>query len=57
MNPRQQMMMMDPRVGRFEDADGEEGYIMLDGAEQAEKMVDADFHNKFNDLYDVEDLD
>lgn len=43
---------------RFDDIDGDDAYgMMLEGAEQAEKMVDADFHNKFNDLYDVEDLD
>lgn len=48
---------MDPRM-QYEDFDGEEGYsVLMENAELAEKMVDADFFNSFEDLYDVEDLD
>lgn len=55
MNPRMQMMLNDPR-NRFEDIEAEDGYSAV-YEEAAEKMVDADFYNKFEDLYDVEDLD
>lgn len=57
INPRQMMMMMDPRM-QLDDMDMDENLLSLaEASDLAEKVVDADFHNEFVDNFDMEDLD
>jgi len=57
INPRQVMMMMDPRM-QMDDLDIDENLLALtEASDLAEKVVDADFYNEFVDNFDVEDLD